>query len=1106
MTDSPRREVPAGASLSPPVAAPALSPLVQLLPTGYRDIQPFQKGRGWHANGPARRRREPGDGSVVFPAIAAHESQLRGTDADERQEREDSEHHLPGGPRAPPATSSPSIAAIPVPPSAPRRPSRGDSNQQSGGARTASPRFRTRAVAAAAATATASSSYCNGPPDSMGAASETPVDRANGGEEDAAAPDPDVVAKLWQEYAERTKPKTLDREAYHRKMQHKYSEIKAMRERVTRLESELAETQRERDEARDVAVRSAQHSLVAKPKDSESNEEIGVSQQTSSQPALVTHKSGLTALQQQLTPEEVSYREKAFKLERSLAATKDSMTESHTRLTQQHEKDREIISALTAKLLLEQEASQTLARQLHEANAAFKSAADTLVSTQIALEREQAHKTLVLEQIQQQTNELLSDHRRKELQNRVKTVIRNMGKEALRQKMEALHTRALVAEQNMRRAQLQVSNLTVECEAQQLQLEQILSSSALKYHSLAADGGVPGILQRATPLFYGARVITGQFLMVQILYEDERAALAPQSRHDLTASADSFGNEPFRMHFVCYEAQTAQDDFLTFQLRDIRRLVPDHDNYLARFADRKRERLMELAEILFTRIHAGYKNGHLVITEIPMTASQSFTRGKNDNNERREVSLLRTTRRLAIRELGGSFRALDSGVLAEILVNEVYEASTSEVWWLEIRALVLDTNGTQECGDDCCGTELSMAVDYQKLRGVCSHLGSYRPSESAAASRRSDADENEMFGIHEELLEPLLSKLTLTMNRREADNQTESESSVKLILEIHDTSAALPRDEDGSSSPQLESTGTSSPGNKDIKPSPEIRGEQALWNRDDPAQSVLDHRCIVRVGDNFYCARIQEVWDVELMLDITMEDPETQSKFHLVIPESDIVAITRHLFAGGAVDEDYTSHVKNGLPSALHAPVCKLLKKHLQPVATDQTGSAGTISIASLMNGISPPPPSSVSDVPESTLSGINNSVSDKWKALKPLGSNFSEHHIADAAAELSERESSGVYAASPLQRIRRGCRIRSSQQPDTARYAVVDIWSGFRSFPGFVLEITPIFDHNTVGAITNSPTSMVEADSTRRVITLQPPEAAFEALEARANLDPLVE
>lgn len=1074
MTDSPRSSRAKAPAPPPTVAQPSsLSPLAQLLPTGPRDIQPFQKGRGWHTNGPVvgkgvRRLRGSADSSVVFPAISSLDAQRR--DGDERQERSEdaADRSMIVGLHSPVASSSPSVTAIPVPPSAPRRPSRGDNNER----HTASPRFRTRAIATAAA-ASVSPSH-NGSLGPSGSVDELP---SNGGSEDAMVPDPDVVAKLWQEYAERTKPRAIDGDAYHRKMQHKYTELKAMRERIVRLESELVDTQRERDDAREAAARSTQLSAVAKRHDLETTDELGHLQQQLS--TVSASRPGFKPMQAMM-PDEVSYREKAFKLERALAAMKDAMTETHTQLTLQHDRDRDTIRVLTAKLLLEQEANQLLARQLLEANAAFQATTESLVATQIDLEREQIHKKIVLEQIQQQTHELVSDHRRKELQNRVRNVIRTLGKDALHHKMEALHTRALVAEQSMRKAELQVANLQAEATAQQLQLEQILSSSALKYHSLAADGGVPGILDRASALFSGARVVTSQLLMIQILYEDERSGTGDTD----TVDVDVFGNESFRLHFICYEAQTAQDDFLTFQLRDIQRLVPDHETYLAGYTDRKRERLLALAEILFGHLHAGYKNGHLVITEVPVTALESVA-GGGSSSEQREVGLLRTTRLLRVSGGDEGSAPTDGSVLAEILVNEVYDASTSDLWWLEIRAVVLDSEGVP---DTQCDPEYATIVDQQLLRTTCMHLGSYRPSETIATGHQEGTDANVVVGVHGELLEPLLSKLIFKAARGTRDNQESEDVAVQLQLVVdlpNDTALSSDR-----SAVQMEDSRALVQEEDEELQSASAIPHQGLWDTHGSSDSVLDHRCILRIGDIFYCVRIQEVWDAELMLEIAMEEPETQSKFHLVVSESDIVAITRYLFSDGRVDEDCATQVKDGLPFKLHAPVCKLLKKHLAPV-TDSSSSSqsrasgiGTISIASLMGHIYPQAPF----LPESTrlLESAqacgDNVVAKSW-LLEPLENDLPSHYVDRAAAQLTARACNPNARDARLHRIRRGCRV-FSKQADDASHMLVDVWTGFEGFDGLVLEFWSI-----------SASSWIQIDGSRCFITLQSMEEAFKAL-----------
>lgn len=1152
MTDSPRDKVHVLRHVAPPASSPvaqALSPLVQLLPTGYRDIQPLQKGKGWHANGvnpkqqPTSKFRRPRDAiaaesggsgngeKVVFPVIPTHEGKrmvvtqsaatgpraatVYFSDGDERQESEVNDRQDENENKPALRTSSPSIASIPIPPSAPRRPSSGETNQSSGPSASSSS-FRTRAIAATAGP----SNNANPPSRPSSSDSLSPTQQATSRKDksedyssSSQVPDPELVAKLWQEYAERTKSKSVDKEAYHRKMQHKYNELKVMRERITRLESELVETQRERDEARDTASRSVQQNIVARWKDSDSSEEIGSEtrsgaqqqqQQQASSPThhpLVTRKSVLKVLQS-LDPEEVSYREKCFKLERALATTKAAMSETQTTLTDQHEKDRDIINVLQAKLLLEQETSHVLSKQLHEANVAFKAMAEELVTTQIELEKEQIHKKIVMEQIQQQTSQLITDHRRKELQNRVRNVIRNLGKEALHQKMEALHTRVLVAEQGMRKAQLQVTNLKAERDAQQQQLEQILSSSALKYHSLACDGGVPGILQRATQLYYGSRAVNDQVLMLQILYEDERTPQTAHSQQD--CQMDAFGNESFRMHFVCYEPCTAQDDFLTFQLHDIKRLVPDHENYLACYADRKRERLQELAELLFTHVHAGYKNGHLVITEIPtLTASAIQSLGGSnyrESDQRREVTIYRATRYVALQGTKGEENGV---VLAELVANEVCAASTSELWWLEIRALVLEFDGLIDLEE----SEFVTKVDSHQLRSLCLHFGSYRPSESMIATSKDEGGGYDNFGaanefssIHEELLEPVLSKLKFVSSQNgnvagveELRDVVESNSDdrIQLVLDIPVASKIAPSEDsepDSSSHPEMPPDSS----DRDITST-----ATAAATQDDASESVLDHRCIVSISDVFYCVRIQEFWDAELMLEIVMEDPETFSKFRRIIRESELVDIVGFLFAVGLVDENCASQVTNGLPRKLHTPVCKLLKKHMQPVVTLTTdtpgdseargssgdgGESGEISIASLVKEMSSKMNPKFAIEGNASQQPTNNSVR-RWRILEPLETGLPSEAVENVASQLANRFS---LAGQWLKRTRRGCR---SLRDSGVEYVAVDIWSGFQGFEGFVVEVFPIS-----GGYPTSSTGRDERSRTQ-VITSKPLGLVLEAL-----------
>lgn len=129
-----------------------LSPLMTLMPTGYRNIQPFQKGKGWHTNGRTPRHRAAStqasqdidvdqhgsvsdkERGVVFPLLPGHEHVRPGTQGpdasavegaaatssngdqmDDRQEKDEAATVISQrAPSTPPANG------------APRRPSRSD--------------------------------------------------------------------------------------------------------------------------------------------------------------------------------------------------------------------------------------------------------------------------------------------------------------------------------------------------------------------------------------------------------------------------------------------------------------------------------------------------------------------------------------------------------------------------------------------------------------------------------------------------------------------------------------------------------------------------------------------------------------------------------------------------------------------------------------------------------------------------------------------------------------------------------------------------------------------------------------------------------------------
>jgi len=477
----------------------------------------------------------------------------------------------------------------------------------------------------------------------------------------------------------------------------------------------------------------------------------------------------------------------------------------------------------------------------------------------------------------------------------MKLAVRSLGREALRFKMEALMSRTMRAEQSMRVAQLEKERVCRERDATQEQLEQVLSSHAIKYHSLGATGGIPGILKRSTQLSSGARLLNDQLLLLQVLYEEAEEP-----------------DDGLSVHFVAYEPRSAQDDFLTFHLRDIQRLVPNHDSFLAQHSVRRRERLEALAELLLAHVHAGYKSGHLVLAET--SGPEAATRlpreqlaAQQEQQHTQQVTVYRGTRYLSL--VGGDG---EDAVLAELNVAEAFAVATSQVWWLEVRAVALG------CESGWGSASLTVTVDLRLLLTFCSTFGSYRPSQSHAGN----SDDPELFAVHETLLEPLFGSLQIVVESGAArlevvgagdesrpSTSVEPTRSRRLSVESQDAvSTALERESDA------------------VKRTP----------------STLTHQCVVNVGKVFYCVRLQELWDGELLLDVTMDDPETQQHFHRVLHESQLAKLVERLVRDGALgaDEDEASgerktaalQVKYGLVSELYRPLCKLVASSVQPV------------------------------------------------------------------------------------------------------------------------------------------------------------------------------
>ncbi|RLN90441.1 hypothetical protein BBJ28_00001300 [Nothophytophthora sp. Chile5] len=912
-----------------------LSPLVQLMPTGYRNIQPFQKGKGWHTNGRTPRRRvdltqptSDGDETshdgasekdrrgVVFPLLTNHElgrSGPRGPDANSveaawtdgcaqlNDREEQDEATIEPFPRAP---------MTPTAPGAPRRPSWTDSRRYSD----PSGSIRSRSL-------TESSSNDNGSSRPMSPAT-VGLDDENVKTQDeekeistSPGPDPILMQQLWQEYAARSHAANhvVDAQAYHRRMHHRYGEQRALKERTAQLEQALAAMQFERDEAQSQAEAAAKRLTLDR-----STAEIAGATPAFSASASASQSVARSSKTELPNAEERSYRERSFALERALVQTKTSLATLQAQLQEQTEQAAERTRVLEAQLELERQSSLELARQLREASAGFIQVSAALVETRLALEREQQSAREVVEQIRVQNAKVLADTRRAQLETRVKISVRSLGREALRHKTETLMVRALRAEQHLQVAHLETERMRQERDAARSQRERGLSGHALQDQTLDVADGVSGILKRGTTLSNGSRLIAGHLLLLQVLYEENEDSEDPDGG--------------FSVHFVAYEPRSAQGDVLTFHLRDVQRLVATHESFLTPQSKHRHEQLQELAELLVKHVHAGYKDGRLVLTEA--SGSEAITRllqeqleAQQEQHRIQQVTVYRGTRYLDV--LGAAGR--EDAVLADMSVTEAFTPATSKIWWLEIRVVALTDEGESE--------SLVVKVDPGQLLTLCPPFASCRPSVSFDSGK---GDETELFAVHEALLEPLFSQLQvvcyasgvfkLEVNGLEAESRPGSSSSA-------------------SSHEQRRRTIEMQHGNEEVeKTQAEVAPRQKTREG-----SMLTHRCVVKVDEVFYCVRLRELWDGELLLDITMDDPETQRRFHRVLHEPQLAKLAARLVQNGVLDEDEEEdegdtregreaaalQVKYGIASVLHRPLCNLVKSHLKPVLPHPNDSRG---------------------------------------------------------------------------------------------------------------------------------------------------------------------
>lgn len=877
--------------------------------------------------------------------------------------------------------------------------------------------------------------------------------------EDSPTPDPALIQQLWQEFNERAQAqRAIDRDEYHRKMQRKYNERKALREHVARLEHSLADSRRERD---DLLQRLGLESA-------DGYEEAEVDETSSPVPS--PHRSPIPSPRLSprasiAPPSEFGHLERSFQLERALADTKQQLVDTEELLSERQTAMQGEVDDLKARLELERRANTTLARQLRETINGFQITADELVDTRLELEKEQIARRMDSEQFQEHIQQLLAQHRQVLVVADAKQALRNLGRQALHEKVKAFHSRAMVAEQRMRAAQEEALRLQQEVNSKQCSLEQLMSTQALgpvsplstpsSVSCLAdtmGDNSEDGIV-----LFHGTKAISGRTFLLHVVCDDDT--------RDTSEDA-----EAFHVHFVAFGPVSGQHDCITFRLPDIRRLVMDSHTYLAKDKLGRRHRLSDLAALLLPHVHAGYKSGRLVLCELPSLSSTPPCAGgtsdivASESQVLREVVAYRGTRFI---ECCGARSPSTVAIMADLTVNEFFSTQSPQHWWIEIHAVLVDGFLLDGAESWDLQEDYVLKVDHQRLLSLCDQFGGYRPTDRLdKLPPHADHDRSELMAVHEAMLWPLLDCLRVFISADATNN------GFTLRLGISGDSAP------SEMAPIASVSALSSVGLLQEPIATQKLTEDDAASRGtattNTAGRTLDHQCIVNVGGVFYCARFLELWDDELLLEVTLDDPESSVRVTGLLRERHLAAIATYLHERGAVAEDFASQLEFSLATELQAPLCKLLTKHLRrdridrhsPFAVsftslfreigfvdDGTGAGGSVtghedSTASESRDTAP---SLESTAAQPVVPALELRAETGNSCIITLGCRdmLSEQQIHDLVLQIKTQ---GVCR---LRQSRRGVRLRD--ESGRSELALLRIYDGFTGFDGVAAVIFPL-------------------------------------------------
>jgi hypothetical protein len=304
------------------------------------------------------------------------------------------------------------------------------------------------------------------------------------------------------------------------------------------------------------------------------------------------------------------------KLERSLASAKHEIADYTKKKTKEMTGMKEDLKQAKSELTQKDAANRAISAKVVEMEEELKSCLHRLTVAENNCVSELTEKEMLQHELHalrgERDDSAAEAQQAKQVESASKTVQRSTQSEInqVRKKLATVTT-----ERNLLAAKYAKGQRAEKERAEKEQTGVARNDSSAAHTAGGAAGGeisyAPKSPPQGTEIFKGGRQVNGRYLLFQVLE----------------------ATSPFVLHFVSYEPENAQEDYVKWEVADVKRVIQNTDEFLDRedggtvicVYPKKRE---ELLEILFNSLQAGFKQGELILTERPEAEDNAYSRQK----------------------------------------------------------------------------------------------------------------------------------------------------------------------------------------------------------------------------------------------------------------------------------------------------------------------------------------------------------------------------------------------------------------------------------------------------------------------------------------------